>query len=70
VAHVPDVIDRVPTVPRTLSGKKLEVPVKQILAGAAAGAVASRSSLADPDSLTWFEAYARSQGIGSVTQSR
>lgn len=70
--HVPDVIERVPTVPRTLSGKKLEVPVKRILTGAAADAVASRSSLADPDSLAWFEAYAKrlTQGIGSVTQSR
>ena len=40
---------RCPSVPRTLSGKKLEVPVKRILGGAAADAVASRSSLADPD---------------------
>jgi acetoacetyl-CoA synthetase len=56
--HVPDVVEQVPTVPRTLSGKKLEVPVKAILRGAAADAVASRSSLADPDSLSWFEAYA------------
>jgi acetoacetyl-CoA synthetase len=70
--HVPDVIERVPTVPRTLSGKKLEAPVKRILAGAAADAVASRGSLADPVSLAWFEAYAKrlAQGIGSVTQSR
>ena len=34
--HIPDVIEAVPAVPRTLSGKKLEVPVKRILAGAAA----------------------------------
>ena len=47
--HVPDAIHAVPAVPRTLSGKKLEVPVKRILGGAAADAVASRSSLADPD---------------------
>ena len=39
----------VPAIPRTLSGKKLEVPVKRILGGADADAVASRSSLADPD---------------------
>ena len=56
--HVPDAIEQVPAIPRTLSGKKLEVPVKRILDGAAADAVASRSSLADPDSLTWFETYA------------
>lgn len=56
--HVPDVIVQVPSIPRTLSGKKLEVPVKRILGGAAADAVASRSSLADPESLAWFEEYA------------
>ena len=55
--HVPDVIEQVPVIPRTLSGKKLEVPVKRILGGAAADTVASRSSLADADSLTWFEEY-------------
>ena len=59
--HIPDAIEQVPTIPRTLSGKKLEVPVKRILGGAAADKVASRSSLADPDSLTWFEGYAARQ---------
>jgi acetoacetyl-CoA synthetase len=56
--HVPDLIEQVPSIPRTLSGKKLEVPVKRILGGAAADTVASRSSLADPESLRWFEEYA------------
>ncbi len=57
--HVPDSIDAVPAVPRTLSGKKLEVPVKRILGGATADQVASRSSLADPDALAWFEDLVR-----------
>jgi acetoacetyl-CoA synthetase len=56
--HVPDTILAVPAVPRTLSGKKLEVPVKRILGGAAADDVASRSSLADPTALDWYEDYA------------
>jgi acetoacetyl-CoA synthetase len=56
--HVPDAIHAVPAIPRTLSGKKLEVPVKRILGGKAADAVASRSSLADPDSLAWYEEFA------------
>jgi acetoacetyl-CoA synthetase len=56
--HVPDAIHAVPAVPRTLSGKKLEVPVKRILGGAAADAVASRSSLADPTALDWYEEFA------------
>jgi acetoacetyl-CoA synthetase len=53
--HVPDAIEAVPAVPRTLSGKKLEVPVKRILTGTPPDQAASRDSLADPDSLDWFE---------------
>jgi acetoacetyl-CoA synthetase len=57
--HVPDSVYSVPAVPRTLSGKKLEVPVKRILGGQNADAVASRSSLADPRSLDWYEEFSR-----------
>jgi acetoacetyl-CoA synthetase len=52
--HTPDVIEAVPVIPRTLSGKKLELPVKRILQGAAADDVASRDSLAVPESLDHF----------------
>jgi acetoacetyl-CoA synthetase len=57
--HVPDAILEVPAVPRTLSGKKLEVPVKRILLGAPPDVAASRDSLADPAALAPFEALAR-----------
>jgi acetoacetyl-CoA synthetase len=49
--HAPDEILGVPVVPRTLSGKKLEIPVKRIVLGVAADVAASRESLADPTSL-------------------
>ena len=52
--HLPDVIEAVPAVPRTLSGKKLEVPVKRILTGTPPERAASRDSLADPTALDWF----------------
>jgi acetoacetyl-CoA synthetase len=52
--HVPDEITAVPAVPRTLSGKLLEVPVKRILMGADPETVASRDSLANPEALDWF----------------
>ena len=52
--HVPDEITAVQAVPRTLSGKLLEVPVKRILMGADPAAVASRDSLANPEALDWF----------------
>jgi acetoacetyl-CoA synthetase len=53
--HVPDEIHSVAGVPRTLSGKKLEVPVKRILLGADPDTAASRGSLANPEVL---DAYA------------
>ncbi len=56
--HVPDAILAVPAIPRTLSGKKLEVPVKRILAGMPPDAAASKDALADPRSLEPFEALA------------
>jgi len=52
--HVPDRILAVAEVPRTLSGKKLEVPVKKILMGTPADEAASRDSLANPESLDYF----------------
>jgi len=58
--HVPDEIRAVPAVPRTLSGKVLEVPVKRILSGEPTDQALNRDSLADPDALRPFEELARS----------
>jgi acetoacetyl-CoA synthetase len=52
--HVPDRIVAVPGVPRTLSNKKLEVPIKRILTGTPPEVAASRGSLANPESLDAF----------------
>ncbi len=49
-------------VPRTLSGKVLEVPVKRILTGTPPEKAASRDSLADPRSLDFFVEYAAALG--------
>jgi acetoacetyl-CoA synthetase len=49
--HVPDEIHAVAAIPTTLSGKKLEVPVKRILNGAEPDRVASRGALRDPTAL-------------------
>jgi acetoacetyl-CoA synthetase len=57
--HVPDDVLAVAEVPRTLSGKVLEVPVKRILAGVAPELAASRDSLANPAALDWFVDFAR-----------
>jgi acetoacetyl-CoA synthetase len=52
--HVPNEIFQINEVPRTLSGKVLEVPVKRILMGEPAEKAASRDSLANPESLDYF----------------
>ena len=56
--HVPDDIRQVRAVPRTLSGKKLEVPIKRILLGAEPATVASPDSLQDPGAFADFVALA------------
>jgi acetoacetyl-CoA synthetase len=56
--HVPDEIYQVRAVPRTLSAKKLEVPVKRILTGTPVDVAAATGALANPDSLTAFEQLA------------
>ena len=56
--HIPDEVYAIAEVPRTLSGKALEVPVKRILMGTPAAQAASRDSLANPAALDWFSAMA------------
>jgi acetoacetyl-CoA synthetase len=52
--HVPDEIRQVPGIPRTLSGKKLEVPVRKILLGTPVADAADPDALANPEVLKWF----------------
>jgi acetoacetyl-CoA synthetase len=56
--HVPDRVRVIGAVPRTLSGKVLEVPVKRILMGESPEKVASRDSLANPEALDYFSELA------------
>jgi acetoacetyl-CoA synthetase len=56
--HVPDTIESVPSIPRTLTGKKLELPVKKILQGAERDDVVRLDALSDPRSINAFVAYA------------
>jgi acetoacetyl-CoA synthetase len=58
--HVPNSVRQIAEVPRTLSGKVLEVPVKRILMGEDPEKAASRDSLANPEALDWFVELAQS----------
>ncbi|MEZ0483410.1 acetoacetate--CoA ligase [Fibrella aquatica] len=53
--HVPDSIHQIPEVPYTISGKKMETPVKKILMGQQADRVASADTMRNPGSLAAFE---------------
>jgi acetoacetyl-CoA synthetase len=56
--HIPNEVVAVTEVPRTLSGKVLELPVKRILHGTPPEKAASRDSLSNPESLDFFVEYA------------
>jgi acetoacetyl-CoA synthetase len=60
--HVPDEVFQIDEVPRTLSGKVLEVPVKRILMGTPVEKAASRDSLANPAALDYFVEMAKRLG--------
>jgi acetoacetyl-CoA synthetase len=59
--HVPDRIIQVRTIPATLTGKKMEVPVRKILLGVPPDEAANVNAMANPDSLAEFAAYTRGQ---------
>ena len=56
--HVPDVIHAVEAIPYTLTGKKLEVPVRKILMGWPLAKAASRDAMANPAAIDWYVQFA------------
>ncbi|MCB1890344.1 MAG: acetoacetate--CoA ligase [Rhodocyclaceae bacterium] len=68
--HVPDAIFAVDAIPYTLTGKKLEVPVRKILMGAAPDKVANRDAMANPASLAFFIDLAARLGDDPATTFR
>jgi acetoacetyl-CoA synthetase len=59
---VPDETFQAPEIPRTLSGKKQEVPLKKIFLGHPADKVVNRDAMANPQCLDWYLALAKSRG--------
>jgi acetoacetyl-CoA synthetase len=60
--HVPSEILAIPEVPRTLSGKKMELPIKKLLLGHPLEKVAHADAMANPASLAWFVEFAARRG--------
>jgi len=59
--HMPDKIIQVHAIPATLTGKKMEVPVRKLLLGVSPEQAANVNAMANPDSLEEFADYARTQ---------
>jgi len=57
--HIPDEIVEIDSVPYTISGKKMETPVKQILSGKDTSNTISKDAMSNPSSLDFFKAYAQ-----------
>jgi acetoacetyl-CoA synthetase len=62
--HVPDEVYAIDAVPRTLTGKKMELPVRKLLLGMPVEKVASADAMANPQSLAYFVALARTLNAG------
>ncbi|MGE5273117.1 MAG: acetoacetate--CoA ligase [Verrucomicrobiota bacterium] len=60
--HKPDDIVAVPAIPRTMTGKKLELPVKKILSGTPVSEVVNKDALVDPEAIEAFADYAGRRG--------
>ena len=61
--HVPNDVFAIASVPRTLSGKKLELPVKKLLMGQPLEKVVNRDAMANPESMAWFVALAEKRAV-------
>ena len=57
--HVPNDIFQVAAIPRTLSGKKMELPIKKLLQGAAVETVLKRDAMANAEAVDWFAGFAQ-----------
>lgn len=62
--HVPNAVFQVAAIPRTLSGKKMELPVKKLLLGADPAKVLNRDAMANADSIDWFVDFAARRAAG------
>jgi acetoacetyl-CoA synthetase len=61
--HVPDEIHRVDAIPYTLTGKKMEIPVRRILAGTPPEKAASREAMMQPEALDWYVGFAAARAV-------
>lgn len=64
--HVPSEIVAVADIPRTLSGKKMELPIKKLLLGQPVEQVAHPDAMANPDCLHWYVEFAQRRNAATA----
>ena len=57
--HVPNEVFAAPEIPRTLTGKKMELPIKKLLLGAPIDKIANPDAMSNPGSLHWYADFAK-----------
>jgi acetoacetyl-CoA synthetase len=67
---VPDEIVQVAEIPRTLTGKKQELPVKKLMLGRALADVVNKDACANPAAFDWFVAFAQRHAQSVASQAR
>lgn len=60
--HVPDVVIEAPDIPYTLTGKKMEIPVRKLLMGNSVSTSVNLGSMRNPEAVDWYASLARSRG--------
>jgi acetoacetyl-CoA synthetase len=68
--HVPDEIHSVPGIPYTLTGKKMEVPIRKLVMGQAVESVVSRDAMANPPLLDWYISFAARPDVAARRTAR
>lgn len=64
--HIPDEIFQIKEVPRTLTGKKMEIPVRKILLGSPVSDAASTDAMSNPKTIHYFEELAHTDTFKSI----
>jgi acetoacetyl-CoA synthetase len=64
--HVPNAVFAVPEIPRTLTGKKMELPIKKLLLGMPIEKIANPDAMSNPGSLQWYATFAQQRQAAQV----
>ncbi|WP_315707234.1 MULTISPECIES: acetoacetate--CoA ligase [unclassified Bradyrhizobium] len=68
--HVPDVVIEAPDIPYTLTGKKMEIPVRKLLMGQSVEASVNLGSMRNPEAIDWYASFSNSRREAKSKESK